>query len=168
MILGVGGVGCTTAPPAPATVPVAAKAWTPDLAERAEALAAILADGPAAPEGSLRVRLAFEDDVDLDLFVSDPLKETVYFANDRSQSGGALDADARCETPGPRIEQVSWSTPLPGRYRVGVDFPRRCGGRTRGRAPFAIAVERGGSRTLHRGVIDAGVFLPIVDRFDLR
>lgn len=167
-ILGLAGVCCSTAPPAPKTVPVAASGWTPELLERAEALAATLADGPLAPEGTLRVRLAFEAEVDLDLFVSDPLQETVYFANDRSRSGGELDADARCGMPEPRVESVSWSAPPSGRYRVGVDFPRRCDGHSGGHAPFAIAVERGGSRTLQRGVIDAGVFLPIVDRFDVR
>ncbi|MCP5058761.1 MAG: hypothetical protein GY937_18830 [bacterium] len=159
---------CSTAPPAPADGPPTAIPWTSELLERAEALAATLADAPTAPDGTLRVRLAFEDAVDLDLFVSDPLQETVYFANDRSGSGGVLEKDMRCGMPGPRIERVSWSPAPAGRYRVGVDFPRRCDGASGGPAPFAIAVERGGSRTLQRGVIEAGIFLPIVDRFDVR
>ncbi len=157
----------STAPPAPADAASTTVPWTSELLERAEALAATLAEAPSAPDGTLRVRLAFEDAVDLDLFVSDPLQETVYFANDRSGSGGVLEEDMRCEIPGPRIESVSWNPPIAGRYRVGVDFPRRCDGGTGGPAPFAIAVERGGSRTLQRGVIEAGIFLPIVDRFDV-
>ncbi len=159
-------LGACGGPPTPATIPVDPAPWGSELTERAEALAASLTEAPPAPPGELRVRLAFEAEVDLDLFVTDPLEESVYFANDRSRSGGALDADARCETPAPHFETVRWETPPKGRYRIGVDFPRRCSGG--GRAPFAIAVERDGTRTLHRGVIDAGIFLPIVDRFDLR
>ncbi|MCP3986850.1 MAG: hypothetical protein GY723_20885 [bacterium] len=168
--LALGLAACSTAPPTPpsAGVPGAATPWTPELLERAEALAATLTEDPPGQQGTLRVRLAFEDEVDLDLFVSDPLQETVYFANDRSGSGGRLDRDVRCGMPGPRIENVDFDRPLTGRYRVGVDFPRRCNGRGGGPAPFAIAVERGGSRTLQRGVISAGIFLPIVDRFDVR
>ena len=167
LALSPGLAACSTAPPA-APGPPAAIPWTSELLERAEALAATLADAPSAPDGTLRVRLAFEDAVDLDLFVSDPLQETVYFANDRSGSGGVLEKDMRCGMPGPRIERVSWSPAPAGRFRVGVDFPRRCDGAAGGPAPFAIAVERGGSRTLQRGVIEAGIFLPIVDRFDVR
>ncbi len=130
-------------------------------------MVAALAEADAPAEGAVRVRLAFGEAVDLDLFVSDPLQETVYFANARSRSGGRLLADRRCGMQAPRIETVEWSSPPPGRYRVGIDFPRRCEGSTRV-AVYALAVERGGRRTIHRGMIEAGSFLPEVDRFDFR
>ncbi len=142
--------------------------WSADRIEEAEALAAVLAEAPAAPEGTFRVRLAFGAEVDLDLFVSDPLEESVYFANDRAASGGELIGDRRCEHPAPRVETIEWSAPPTGRYRIGVDFPRRCGDGTARTAVFALAVEHGASRTLHRGLIDVGVFLPVVARQDLR
>ena len=80
----------------------------------------------AAPAGALRVELAFGQDADLDLYVTDPLQETVYFANTPSQQGGVLLDDRRCDSPPPRIETVVFEHPPPGRYRVGVDYPRRC------------------------------------------
>lgn len=131
-------------------------------------MAGLLAEAPAPAPGSLRIRLAFGEAADLDLFVSDPLQETVYFANDTSKSGGSLLLDQRCGSPGPRVEVVEWRAPPPGRYRIGIDFPRSCGPGGRNRVPYALAVERGGERTLHRGVADLGVFVPIVDRFDYR
>ena len=76
--------------------------------------------------GELVVRLAFEPGADLDLYVSDPLEETAYYANTPVRSGGALDADRRCPEPGDGVETVRFAAPLAGRYRVGVDFQQRC------------------------------------------
>jgi hypothetical protein len=90
------------------------------------------APGSAAPPpeapGALRVELRFGPEADLDLYVSDPSLETVYFANTPAKSGGALAGDQRCGSPPPRVEVVRWPSPPPGRYRVGVDFPERCEG----------------------------------------
>ncbi|MEA2624860.1 MAG: hypothetical protein QOD06_905 [Candidatus Binatota bacterium] len=95
---------------------------------------------PAAPpsdvlreraEGEVRVVLLWSAPVDLDVFVTDPRQETVYFGNSRSGSGGKLTRDARCpKDPGPaevRMESVSFRKASPGHYRVGVDFPNPCG-----------------------------------------
>ncbi|HEB90453.1 MAG TPA: hypothetical protein ENI85_12850 [Deltaproteobacteria bacterium] len=78
--------------------------------------------------GDLVVRLAYGPEADLDLFVTDPDQEAVYFANSPSRSGGRLVADRRCGDPAPRIEVVHYPRPIGGRYRVGVDFHRRCEG----------------------------------------
>jgi len=84
---------------------------------------------PAAlAPGALRVELSFGGEADLDLYVSDPRLETVYFANSPVASGGRLEADRRCDAPAPRVEAIAWEHPPPGRYRVGVDFPERCAG----------------------------------------
>ena len=131
-------------------------------------MAGLLAVAPAPASGSLRIRLAFGEAADLDLFVSDPLQETVYFANDASKSGGTLLSDQRCGSPGPRVEVVEWPEPPPGRYRIGIDFPKGCNTSGPDQVPYALAIERGGERTLLRGVADLGVFVPIVDRFDYR
>jgi len=112
-----------------------------------------LEQGPAPDPGALEVVLAFAPDVDLDLYVTDPLQETVYFANSPSRAGGRLEADVGCAGRGrePRAETVRFAEPPPGRYRVSVDHPRSCG-RARA-AGYAVAVRHGGRVTLHTGAV---------------
>jgi hypothetical protein len=120
---------------------------------------------PLAP--GVRVRLAFGPDADLDLHVTDPLQETVYFGNTPSASGGALAADVRCGAPAPRVETVRFESPPAGRYRVGVDFPIRCR-RVDAPAPFVLEVLAGGVRHEVRGAIAFGRFEPVVYEFDVK
>lgn len=154
------GLGCASAPPAPRPAP----AWDAAASAAAERLEAALAAEPAEATGELVVRLAFEADADLDLYVSDPLDETVYYANTPVRSGGALDADRRCEGAGPRVETVRFANPLPGRYRVGVDFQERCHGAS-DRVPWAISIDHAGARRQLRGLAEWNVFASRVDEF---
>jgi hypothetical protein len=155
-------LGCAGGPPAPQ--PAAPPAWTDALSARADALEAALAAAPRAPAGELVVRLAQEPGADLDLYVSDPLEETVYYANTPVRSGGALDADRRCATPGDGVETVRFAAPLAGRYRVGVDFQERCADGERV-APWVIAIDAHGERRVLRGLASWNVFLSRVDEF---
>lgn len=152
-------------------------AGTPDsrLSQHADALEATLREQvqPPLEPGALRVRLAFGEDVDLDLFMTDPSYESVYFANKTSRTGGILAEDVRCDAPAPRIETVTLREPRPGRYRIGVDFPRRCNGGD-ARAALVVAVELprsegdgSGELLIQRGEIDTEVFEPIVYQFEL-
>jgi len=143
------------------------------LSLQADTLEAELRAQPLRPLGpnELRVRLAFGLEADLDLFLTDPSHESVYFANKTSRTGGTLSQDIRCDAPAPRIEAVTLKRPLPGRYRVGVDFPQRCDQSGR-RAVLVVAIERpphqdDESLVFHRQVIDLEVFEPIVFEFDL-
>jgi hypothetical protein len=101
--------------------------------------------GPAAP--GVTVTLRWAAPVDLDLYVTDPGLETLYFANPRTASGGALERDVRCagQQPGEQAERARWTKPPPGRYRVGVDFPETCRGRA-SEVPYALTVEVDGRR----------------------
>lgn len=114
------------------------------------------------------MQLLFGAEADLDLYVTDPFFETVYFANTSSRaSGGALEADRRCDDPVPRVETVRFERPPTGRYRVSVDYPERCGP-VRAPVPFRVVVERGAQREERSGEISLGEFLPMVLEFDWR
>ncbi|HEY8156168.1 MAG TPA: PPC domain-containing protein [Myxococcota bacterium] len=141
------------------------------------ALAAGCASGPApllAPPrtppapGELRVSLVFGEGADLDLYLTDPSQETVYYANSPSQaSGGRLEADLRCDDPAPRVETVVFASAPPGRYRVGVDSAETCPGGADSQ-PFLVTVEApGGERRELRGEVPRGRFLPRVLEFSL-
>jgi hypothetical protein len=157
-------VACASEPRQPAPPP--APEWTDALSARAAALEARLVAAERAPAGELVVRLAFEAGADLDLYVTDPREETVYYANTPVRSGGALDADRRCAEPRERVETVRFAAPLPGRYRVGVDFQQRCESDARV-VPWAISIDARGERRLLRGLATWNVFASRVDEFAL-
>ena len=110
----------------------------PDSAERRRREAA------PAP-GELRVELVFGAGADLDLYVTDPAQETVYFANTPlAGSGGRLEADLRCDAAAtPRIETVVFASAPPGRYRVGVDRAGTCEAGGSAAERFLVTVEFG-------------------------
>src|SRR5205823_5703617 len=102
---------------------------------------------PEPPRSGVTVTLRWTAPVDLDLYVTDPELETLYFANPRTVSGGVLERDSRCaeQQPGEHAERARWTKPPPGRYRVGVDFLETCSGRT-AEVPYALTVEVDGRR----------------------
>lgn len=133
---------------------------------------ACAAPAPALPERAaepdvLRISLVFGEEADLDLYVTDPALETIYFGNTPSRAtGGFLEADLRCDTPAPRVETIRFEAPRPGRYRIGVDHPERCRP-GRGPARFRIVVEDAGHRVEREGRIDLGEFqaaVLVIDR----
>jgi hypothetical protein len=123
---------------------------------------------PASGFG-VNVLLTWDAPVDLDLYVTDPTSETVYFANNPSRSGARLLRDTRCSdiatTKSPLLEQASVPNPRPGRYRIGVDFIDACG------APqpvsFRVRVEFAGKRREVTGTIRPEEFQPIVLEFEI-
>jgi len=127
---------------------------------------------PAGMPG-LFVSLTFGGNADLDLFVTGPLQETVYFANTPGRSGGVLVRDMRCDDKAPRSEVVRFEKPRAGRYRVGVDFPRRCstGPLASSETSYTIEVRAESGRLLTgadgvAGSIELGRFEPVVLEFE--
>jgi len=118
------------------------------------------------PPGALVVRLAFGAGADLDLYVTDAQRETVYFANSPSRSGGRLDRDRTCADAAPRVETVVFEYPASGRYRIGVDYPKSCDGRG-DPAAYALLVEREGAKEVREGSAAPGRFAPVVLELDL-
>ena len=151
--------GCDLVDPAGQTGPVQ---------EEAGILGDQLRSAPTAEGELLTIQLAFAADVDLDLYVTGPLLETVYFANHESKSGGKISDDVRCdsEESGTRTEKVIYLNPMKGRYRIGVDFPHRCSGES-GPAPFAVLVERPGEDLQKEGSVKLERFEVAVLEFEL-
>jgi hypothetical protein len=139
-------------------------------AAEANRIAAELAALPAEPlaAGAVRVRLAFGNGPDLDLYVTDPREETVYFANSPSRGGGRLERDVRCDDPAPRVETIEFAAALPGRYRIGVDFPPEPCGVELDEAAFVVVFESHGQRREQRRTLRRGEFAPIVLEADVR
>jgi len=125
-------------------------------------------DFPPRPDRALQVELAFDAAADLDLHVTDPELETVYFGNTPSGNGGRLDRDVRCErTPelDTRRETVRFDAPLAGRYRVGVDHVKACR-RFRKSADYTIRVIAPGLELERSGEAEPGRFDHIALEFD--
>ena len=93
--------------------------------------------GDACPPGDvtsddIRISLSWDNNSDIDLHVTDPNGEEIFFANPVSASGGELDFDARCASfpdgsrGGP--EHVTWGPgeALVGEYIVEVNYWSEC------------------------------------------
>lgn len=130
--------------------------------------ASVVAPIAAAPaDGALYVALAWAVPVDLDLYVTDPAGETLYFANNPARTGARLEQDARCGGfDGAAVERMRFPVAAPGRYRVGVDFIDTCGTPS-GAVPFRISVDRGATRTEAEGMAAPSEFKVIVLEFDV-
>lgn len=160
-VLGLFLLGCSSPEPDEAELEQA-------LQEEMSVLTAHLAERAISDDGSvegIRVRLAFDGAVDLDLYVTDPQMETVYFANHESKSGGAITDDQRCGGEGIRVEEVFFAVPTKGRYRVGVDYPEHCAG-LESPAAHSVHVSFGGQDLAFEGAVDLQKFDVIVLEFD--
>lgn len=104
--------------------------------------------------GSIQVTVAWDSGSDVDVYVIDPIGDTLSFQRPSSPSGGRLDHSGRgdCETsmPNPRIENARWvnSRPPPGEYAVVLRYWGECisgGGPTNVVVTVAVGAEIGGS-----------------------
>jgi hypothetical protein len=124
----------------------------------------------AAP--GVRVLILWSAPVDLDLYVTDPSLETIYFGNPVSGTGGRLERDVTCgtleggATGQSLVEAVEWDSPRPGRYRVGIDFIDACGSHIE-EAEFRVVTEVRGNRRTQTGRVRRARFQPLVIEFDV-
>ncbi len=117
----------------------------------------------------MRVSLTWDAPVDLDLYLTDPSTETLYFANNPTRSGARLEADARCAdltTSRPIIELARFREPIDGVYRVGVDYLDSCGNDI-DVVPFRVAVDYDGGHMEKIGQATAGQFQVIVLEYEI-
>lgn len=115
--------------------------------------------------------LAWSAPVDLDLYLTDPTWETVYFANTPSRTGARLLRDVRCRDvvggESAFVELAGMTDPLPGHYRVGVDFIDACKA-SHDPVSFRVVATYGDVRRETTGMIRLEEFAPIVVEFELR
>lgn len=108
-----------------------------------------VAAAPIDAGSGLSVTLVWSAPVDLDLYLTDPTGETAFFGNHRTRSGSRLNEDTRCGDVGRRAapyrEVASTLKPIPGRYRVSVDYPDRCGVAGADAVSFRLAAQLGDS-----------------------
>lgn len=144
-------------------------AWSSESRSDAARLAAHLDTLSAPPANAVTVRLAFAPEADLDLYVSDPQLETVYYGNTPVRSGGQLTRDFHCKSQGRdvRVEEIVFAEPLLGRYRIGVDYAHRCE-RAAGDVAYVIEIHQVGERQEIRGISEPRVFSPIVAEIEVR
>jgi hypothetical protein len=132
---------------------------------------------PPAPSGALlvqpgsgvQVSLTWSAPVDLDLYVTDPSLETVYFANPVAQTGGRLEQDVTCRTllgSAVQLERARWDHPPAGHYRVGVDFIDACRSKIE-EAEFRVVIAVDGRLREKTARLAKERFQPAVVEFDV-
>jgi uncharacterized protein YfaP (DUF2135 family) len=81
--------------------------------------------------GDVQVSVAWDSPTDVDLRVTDPSGEQVYFGNLQAESGGFLDLDSNpaCNIDGINNENIVWPTgeAPSGSYKVSLDYWSDCG-----------------------------------------
>ncbi|MCF2970621.1 right-handed parallel beta-helix repeat-containing protein [Synechococcus sp. Nb3U1] len=103
---------------------------------------------PPLGTGPIQITLTWNTIDDLDLYVTDPGEQTVFFGNPSIPSGGRLDVDANSNCAGVTtnpVENVFWaSTPPTGRYLIEVVLFRRCSQST-APIPFTVTLRKSGN-----------------------
>lgn len=112
------------------------------------------------------MHLVFGGEADLDLFVTDPMYEEIYFANAAGRLGGVFEGDRRCGDPAPRVETIRFPQAPAGRYRVSVDYPQRCDPGVE-EVPYRVVVEAGSERREVEGTARFGRLEQIAVEFDV-
>jgi hypothetical protein len=114
----------------------------------------VLAAGGQHDNVDVRVSLVWDNRNDLDLHVTTPSGEVIFFSHKRSACGGVLDVDRniRGETNTP-VENVRWTegTGPSGTYKVMVRN-YRFHEADNAPTPFRVEIEAGGELLFHEGV----------------
>ncbi|MDX1440320.1 MAG: hypothetical protein R3284_10510, partial [Rubricoccaceae bacterium] len=87
-------------------------------------------DEPQLGTGDVQVTLRWDTQADIDLHVTDPSGEEIFYGHTQSASGGQLDVDANagCSND-PQVENIYWPTggAPSGTYQLSVNYFGACG-----------------------------------------
>lgn len=106
----------------------------------------VIDDGCGYATGAVQVTIGWDTGADIDLYVTDPSGETVYYNEQhvRSAMGGYLDHSARgnCrrEQTHSRVENAYWPAPRSGVYRLQLHYFSPCGDISRTAVTMSVAV----------------------------
>lgn len=117
-----------------------------------------------ATEGEITVTLLWNDKNDLDLIITCPSGERLYYANPRA-CGGTLDVDRNAEqelTERP-VENVYWAVGKapPGNYQVAVHYYARRDTATPPQTDFQVRLLQNGQTSLYRGTVAPTATQPV-------
>lgn len=105
--------------------------WLPEWFPRqSDGGATAIINGVEVGTGDVRVTLTWNSRADVDLHVTDPFGEEIYFGNRETGTGGRLDVDANAGCANePTVENVFWpSGRAPsGAYGISVQLYADCG-----------------------------------------
>jgi hypothetical protein len=107
----------------------------------------IIDDGCGYQTGAVQVTVAWDSGADIDLYVTDPSGETLYYNEKHAQTsiGGRLDqnarGDCRREQKQSRVENAYWPAPAtPGVYRVELHYFGPCEKSSLTKAKVSVSV----------------------------
>jgi uncharacterized protein YfaP (DUF2135 family) len=104
--------------------------------------------------GEVQVNISWNSSADVDLYVTDPVGEEIYYAHRGSHSGGQLDIDsnAACNSDGPRAENIFWPfgiVPPKGDYNIRVNYWSACGEES---TDYVVTIRtKGGTPVIYHG-----------------
>ncbi|MEZ4651490.1 MAG: hypothetical protein R3E97_22380 [Candidatus Eisenbacteria bacterium] len=105
--------------------------------------------------GDVQVTLTWHnpDDLDLDLFVTEPNGTKCYYGHTPTSTGGTLDRDNRCgDYTNGRPENIFWASAPTGEYKVQVDWFGSCDGTPTSQG-YEVRVVAGGNVRTYSGTI---------------
>jgi hypothetical protein len=107
--------------------------------------------------GDVKVTLSFDRLHDLDLHVTEPTGDQIFYQRPMSTLGGQLDLDsgARCEPSAANAENIFWppgGAPV-GQYSVSVQNYQQC---SPGAIAFTVTVQHGTTLETHEGSFEDG------------
>lgn len=113
---------------------------------------------PTLGTGDIQATLRWQSVDDLDLAITDPNGDIVFFLSPSVASGGQLDVDANStciDTTSAPVENVFWppGQAIPGQYAVTVSLYQRCAG-AGGSIPYELTLLVNGTTQTYSGIVD--------------
>ena len=113
--------------------------------------------------GRLTVSLNWSGSADLDLHVTDPMGETLYYFHPASAAGGSISRDRECAGQQGQSEVVSYPAgqAVSGKYQISVHYFRACGAAKD--VAYNVSVESDAGTQTFNGVVHPGDYTRVAD-----